>query len=136
MDKVKKVKIIIGLAYLVILGVFLYFLFSYFNFEDISSIEVIHSNQERLNIMRESNLILLLLIFFLLTVLWVILLGFGSPVALIGGFIFGKWIGTIVVTTALSIGALCLYSFGKYFLYDFLKEKLFTKFKTKSSGGL
>ena len=63
MDKVKKVKIIIGLAYLVILGVFLYFLFSYFNFEDISSIEVIHSNQERLNIMRESNLILLLLIF-------------------------------------------------------------------------
>ena len=129
MDKVKKVKIIIGLAYLVILGVFLYFLFSYFNFEDISSIEVIHSNQERLNIMRESNLILLLLIFFLLTVLWVILLGFGSPVALIGGVIFGKWIGTIVVTMSLSVGALCLYIFAKYFLYNFLKEKLFVKFK-------
>ena len=91
MDKVKKVKIIMGSAYLVILGIFLYLLFSYFNFEDIGSIEVIHSNQERLNIIRESNLILLLLIFFLLTVLWVILLGFGSPVALIGGVIFGKW---------------------------------------------
>ena len=64
MDKVKKVKIIMGSAYLVILSIFLYFLFSYFNFEDFSSIEVIRSNQERLNIMRESNLILLLLIFF------------------------------------------------------------------------
>ena len=129
MDKVKKIKIVMGSAYLVILSIFLYFLFSYFNLKDISSIQVIHSNQERLNIMRESNLILLLLIFFLLTVLWVILLGFGSPIALIGGFIFGKWIGTIMVTMSLSIGALCLYIFAKYFLYDFLKEKLFMKFK-------
>ena len=61
--------------------------------------------------------------------MWVFLLGLGSPIALIGGFIFGKWIGTIVVTTSLSIGAFCLYILVKYFLYDFLKEKLFTKFK-------
>ena len=79
--------------------------------------------------LKENNLILLISIFFLLTVLWVVLLGFGSPIALIGGFIFGKWIGTIIVTTSLSIGALCLYIFAKYFLYDFLKENLFTKFK-------
>ena len=129
MDKIKKIKIFIGLVYLVILSIFLYFLFHNFNFKDISSIKVIQSNQDQLNILKENNLILLISIFFLLTVLWVLLLGFGSPIALIGGFIFGKWIGTIVVTTALSIGALCLYSFGKYFLYDFLKEKLFTKFK-------
>ena len=129
MDKVKKIKIIMGLIYLVILSIFLYFLFDNFNFEDISSIKVIHSNQNQLNIFKENNLILLISIFFLLTVLWVVFLGFGSPIALIGGFIFGKWIGTIIVTTSLSIGALCLYIFAKYFLYDFLKENLFTKFK-------
>ena len=129
MDKIKKIKIIIGLIYLVILGIFLYFLFHNFDFEDISSIKVIQSNQDRLNILKENNLILLISIFFLLTVLWVMLLGVGSPIALIGGFIFGKWIGTIVVTTALSVGALCLYIFAKYFLYNFLKEKLFKKFK-------
>ena len=129
MDKIKKIKIFIGLIYLVVLCIFLYFLFHNFNFEDISSIKVIQSNQDQLNMLKENNFILLISIFFLFTVLWVVLLGFGSPIALIGGFIFGKWIGTIVVTTALSIGALCLYSFGKYFLYDFLKEKLFTKFK-------
>ena len=129
MDKIKKIKIIIGLIYLVVLSIFLYFLFHNFNFEDISSIKVIQSNQDQLNIVKENNLILLISIFFLITVLWVVLLGFGSPIALIGGFIFGKWIGTIIVTTALSIGALCLYIFAKYFLYDFLKENLFTKFK-------
>ena len=129
MEKIKKTKIIIGLIYLVILSIFLYFLFHNFNFEDISSIKVIQSNQNQLNIFKENNLILLISIFFLLTVLWVVLLGFGSPIALIGGFIFGKWIGTIIVTTALSIGALCLYIFAKYFLYDFLKENLFTKCK-------
>ena len=129
MDKIKKIKIIIGLIYIVVLSIFLYFLFHNFNFEDISSIKVIQSNQDRLNMLKENNLILLISIFFLLTVLWVVLLGFGSPIALIGGFIFGKWIGTIIVTTALSIGALCLYIFAKFFLYDFLKEKLFTKFK-------
>jgi uncharacterized membrane protein YdjX (TVP38/TMEM64 family) len=129
MKKTKKIKIVIGLIYLVVLSTFLYSLFQNLNFEDISSIKVIQSNKDQLNILKENNLILLISFFFLFTVLWVMLLGFGSPIALIGGFIFGKWIGTIVVTTALSIGALCLYSFGKYFLYDFLKEKLFTKFK-------
>ena len=129
MDKIKKIKIFIGLIYLVVLCIFLYFLFHNFNFEDISSIKVIQSNQDQLNMLKENNFILLISIFFLFTVLWVVLLGFGSPIALIGGFIFGKWIGTIVVTSSLSIGALCLYIFAKYFLYDFLKENLFTKFK-------
>ena len=129
MEKTKKIKIAIGLIYLVVLSAFLYFLFQNFNFEDIRSIKVIQSNQDQLNILKENNLILLISIFFLLAFLWTVFLGFATPIALIGGFIFGKWIGTIVVTTALSIGALCLYSFAKYFLYDFLKENLFTKYK-------
>ena len=129
MEKTKKIKIVMGLIYLVVLSVFLYFLFQNFNFEDISSIKVIQSNKDQLNILKENNLILLISIFFLLTIFWVMLLGFGTPIALIGGFIFGKWLGTIVVTISLSIGALCLYIFAKFFLYDFLKEKLIVKFK-------
>ena len=129
MEKTKKIKIAIGLIYLVVLSAFLYFLFQNFNFEDIRSIKVIQSNKGQLNILKENNLILLIFIFFLLSALWTVFLGFGTPIALVGGFIFGKWIGTIVVTTALSIGALCLYFFAKYFLYDFLKENLFTKYK-------
>ena len=88
MEKTKKIKIVIGLIYLVVLSTFLYFLFQNFNFEDISSIKVIQSNKDQLNILKENNLILLISFFFLFTVLWVVLLGFGSPIALIGGFIF------------------------------------------------
>ena len=64
MDKIKKIKIIIGLIYLVILSIFLYFLFHNFNLEDISSFKVIQSNQDQLNILKENNLILLISIFF------------------------------------------------------------------------
>ena len=129
MEKTKKIKIFIGLIYLVILSIFLYFLFHNFNLEDISSFKVIQSNQDQLNILKENNLILLISIFFLFTVLWVMLLGFVSPLALVGGFIFGKWIGTLLLATGLSIGALCLYIFAEYFLYNFLKENFFLKFK-------
>jgi len=68
--------------------------------------------------------------FLFLTVLWVFpFLGFGSPVALMGGFIFGKWIGTLVVVTGLSVGATFLYIFGNYFLRDLIREKFLNKFQ-------
>ena len=50
--------------------------------------------------------------------------------ALIGGFIFGKWIGTLIVVLGLSIGATFLYVFGNYFLKDLIREKFLNKFKS------
>ena len=62
--------------------------------------------------------------------MWVFpFLGFGSPIALLGGFIFGKWLGTIVVVLGLSIGATFLYSFGNFFLKDLIRKKFLNKFK-------
>ena len=64
------------------------------------------------------------------TILWVFpFLGFGSPIALMGGFIFGKWVGTLVVVLGLTIGATFLYIFGNYFLKDMVREKFLDKFK-------
>ena len=48
--------------------------------------------------LKNVNIFLSSLIFLIVTIVWVLLLGFGSPVALIGGFIFDKWIGTFVVS--------------------------------------
>ena len=128
MEKSKKIKITLGLFYLVVVSLFLYFMLSKFNFEDISSIKIIQSNIEQLNFIKSNNLISTLLFFGLFTVLWVIFLGFGSPIALIGGFIFGKWLGTFIVTVSLSIGALCLYIIGIFFFYDLIKRKFLNKF--------
>ena len=129
MEKSKKIKIILGLFYLIVVSSFLYFLLSKFSLADISSIKIIQTNVEQLNALKNNNLIYLILLFSTLTIIWVILLGFGSPVALIGGFIFGKWYGMLLITTCLSLGALSLYLIGKYFFYDSLKEKLLTRFK-------
>ena len=56
------------------------------------------------------------------------MLGFGSPVAILGGFVFGKWIGTLLTVFSLTSGALLLYFIGKYFFYDLIKDKLYKKF--------
>ena len=128
MEKSKKIKITLGLFYLIIVSSFLYFMFSKFNFEDISSIKIIQSNIEQLNFIKSNNLISILLFFSLFTVLWVILLGFGSPIALVGGFIFGKWLGTFIVTVSLSIGSLFLYIIGIFFFYDLIKKKFLNRF--------
>ena len=130
MEKTKKIKIFIGLSYLVLLIVFLYLFFSHFSFQEITSYEFIKKNSSYFVELKKSNLFLVILVFFLLTILWVFpFLGFGSPVALMGGFILGKWIGTFVVVLGLSIGGTFLYIFGNYFLKDLIREKFLNKYQ-------
>ena len=131
MEKAKKIKIFIGLFYLVAICLFLYFFFSKFSLQDITSYDFIRENRSYFFELKNSNLFLTSIIFLLLTILWVFpFLGFGSPVALIGGFIFGKWIGTLIVVLGLSIGATFLYVFGNYFLKDLIREKFLNRFKS------
>ena len=130
MEKTKKIKLFIGLSYLFIVCLFLYFFFSKFSLQEITSYDFIKNNRSYFIELKSSNLLLVSIIFLTLTILWVFpFLGFGSPVALIGGFIFGKWIGTILVVFGLSIGATFLYIFGNYFLKDFIREKFLNKFQ-------
>jgi len=131
MEKAKKIKIFIGLFYLVAICLFLYFFFSKFSLQDLTSYDFIRENRSYFFELKNSNLFLISITFLLLTILWVFpFLGFGSPVALLGGFIFGKWIGTLIVVLALSIGATFLYVFGNYFLKDLIREKFLNKFKS------
>tara|TARA_Y100000992_G_scaffold147321_1_gene98057 strand:+ start:28 stop:750 length:723 start_codon:yes stop_codon:yes gene_type:complete len=130
MEKTKKIKTIIGLSYLILVCLFLYFFFSKFSLQDLTSYEFIKQNRSYFFELKKSNLFLISIVFLLLTILWVFpLLGFGSPVALFGGFIFGKWIGTLIVVLGLSIGATLLYMFGNYFLKDFIREKFLNKYQ-------
>jgi uncharacterized membrane protein YdjX (TVP38/TMEM64 family) len=130
MENTKKIKLFIGLSYLLIVCLFLYFFFSKFSLSEITSYDFIRDNRYYFIELKKSNIFLISIVFLALTILWVFpFLGFGSPVALLGGFIFGKWIGTVVVVLGLSIGATFLYIFGNYFLKDLIKEKFLNKFK-------
>jgi len=130
MEKSKKIKLFIGLFYIILVSIFLYYLFSKFSFQQLTSYDFIKNNIDYLSELKKSNLFLLSLFFLLFTILWVFpFLGFGSPVALLGGFILGKWLGLILVVLGLSVGATFLYIFGNYFLKDFVREKFLSKFE-------
>ena len=130
MEKAKKTKLFIGLSYLILITLFLFLFFSKFSLTEITSYDFIRENRSYFLNLKNSILFLVFLFFLILTILWVFpFLGFGSPIALIGGFIFGKWIGTLVVILGLSIGATFLYIFGNYFLKDLIREKFLNKYK-------
>ena len=128
MKKEKKIKIFLGSTYLVIIIAFLWVLFSNFSFEELSSYEFIKNNFNYFKELKENNFYLISLLFFAATIIWVLLLGFGTPIILGAGFIFGKWTGSIYATIALSIGATLLYLFANYFLKDLIEEKFYKKF--------
>ena len=130
MEKSKKFKIYIGLFYVTVVGVFLYYLFSKFSLQELTSYEFIKNNIDYFSKLKKTNIFILSLFFLLFTILWVFpFLGFGSPVSLLAGFILGKWVGTITVVLGLSIGATFLYIFGNFFLKDFVREKFLNKFQ-------
>ncbi len=129
MNKEKKIKIFLGSVYILIVSIFLWFFFSTFSFQDFSSYELIRENRDTLEQFKNSNIIISSILFLLGTIIWVLLLGFGAPVFLVGGFIFGKWLGTIIIVFGLSIGATFLYMFANYFLKDLVEEKFSSRFK-------
>ena len=128
MNKEKKIKIFFGSAYILIVSIFLWFFFSKFSFQDFSSYELIRDNRDTLEQVKNSNIFISSILFLLGTIIWVLLLGFGSPVFLVGGFIFGKWLGTLIIVFGLSIGATFLYMFANYFLKDLIEEKFSSRF--------
>ena len=130
MEKAKKTKIIIGLCYLTLVSFFLLMFFSKFSIDEITSYDFIRDNRLYFQELKNSNLFLISIIFLIFTILWVFpFLGFGSPIALLGGFMFGKWLGTIIVVIGLSVGATFLYMFGNYFLKDLIREKFLDKYE-------
>ena len=133
MEKTKKTKIIIGVCYFLIISIFFIFFLSQFSIEEIKSFtnfEVIKNNRDFFFELKNSNLFLLSIFFLLFTILWVFpLLGFGSPIALLGGFLFGKVLGTALVVIGMSIGATFLYIFSNYFLKDLIRDKFLNKYQ-------
>jgi len=128
MKNEKKIKSILGLSYLLIIAVFLWVFFDKFSFSDFTSYEFIKNNRDEIFKFKNNNFGLILLIFFVSTIFWVLLLGFGTPVCFLAGFIFGKWIGSIIVIFSLTIGATLLYLISNYFFKDFIEKKFSSRF--------
>ena len=118
MEKSKKVKITLGLFYLIVVSSFLYFFLSKFTLQELTSYEFIKNNRDYFFGLKQNNLFLISLIFLIFTIVWVLMAGFGLPVALLAGFIFGKWLGTFILVIGMTVGATILYMIGNYFFKD------------------
>ena len=120
----KNFKIFLGIIYLLILGVFLYFVFSNIPINRLN--DFLYYKELQLNIDQfvTNNLIINIIYFSVFTIIWVLMLGFGSPITILSGILFGKWIGTLVSVISMSIGALALYSIANFFFKDLVKNIL------------
>jgi uncharacterized membrane protein YdjX (TVP38/TMEM64 family) len=129
MEKSKKIKLFIGLFYVSAVSLFVFFLFTKFSIQEITSYEFIKNNRNYFYELRQSNLFLLAILFILFSAIWVFAAGFGSPLALFAGFIFGKWFGLIFAVIGMTLGATLLYVFANYFLKEMIRDKFLNRFK-------
>ena len=124
----KKIKLFLGISYLLILFTFLYFFFLQIEISRLN--DFLYYKEIQLNIDRliGEKLYINLLIFFIFSTVWVALLGFGSPLLIISGILFGKWAGTIIAVISISLGALILYIITSFFFKDLIHTLLEKKF--------
>ena len=124
-------KIYLGVAYLIVFFTAIYFLFSTFDLKDLTSYEFIKENREAILRYKDNNIFFLTIIFFIIVVFLNLILCPMLIPTLVIGFIFGKWIGTIILIFANTLGGFLLYRLAKTFFSDIIEKKFrikFTKF--------
>lgn len=125
----KNFKLFLGFIYLLLLAVFLYFIFSNIQINRLNDFLYYKELQLGLENFISANFLINIIYFSIFAVAWVALLGFGSPILIFSGILFGKWIGTIISIISISIGALILYIIANFFFRDTVKKILEQKFK-------
>ena len=121
-------KLIVGAVYLSIISIGLYYLFSAIDIKDLMSYEFIRQNKDIILKYKNENFLFLTSIFFIFSIIWVLLLGFAMPLLIFSGFVFGKWWGIAIVLTSTTIGATLLYLLVGFFFRETVKNKLAPKF--------
>ena len=121
-------KLIVGTVYISIISIGLYFLFSAIDIKDLMSYEFIRVNKDIILKYKNENFLLLTSIFFIFSIVWVLLLGFAMPLLIFAGFVFGTWWGITIALTGTTIGAALLYILVGFFFRETVKNKLAPKF--------
>ena len=130
MQTMKKIKILLGSTYIVFLGLFLYFLLTKVGLEELTSYKFLKSNAEYLIQFKQNNLFFSSFIFIIFGIIWIsVLQGFGFPLGLICGFIFGSYIGAIIFSFTFALGASVTFIVANFFFKDFIKNKIQNNFE-------
>ena len=125
----KNLKIFLGISYLLILFTFLYFVFNTIEINRLNEFSYYKELQTNLDNFISADIFINTIYFFIFSVIWVALLGFGSPILIISGILFGQYIGTLISVISISVGSLILYSIGIFFFRDLVRSILEKKFE-------
>jgi len=117
-------KVILAFIYIICLSTLLYLIFSYLDLKDLTSYAYIKNNTQILLNFKNNNILLLVILFFLGSAVWVFMLGFGSPICILSGFLFGQWVGTLISVASLTLGSSFLYFFARYYFADIIVKRL------------
>jgi len=126
-----KLKLLFGAIYLICFFTLIFIFFHNFDFKDLVDINFFKNNQQILNNFKLKNTFLLLIYFSIFSIIWIFFLGFASPLILLSGFIFGKWLGTLIAVISFSIGCTLLYWSANFFFKEFIKEFIRKKLSIK-----
>ena len=122
-----KLKITLGIAYLISLGILLFFVFSFLDLTRLTDYSYIKENTENLIEFKNDNTKVFIISFYIFIIIWILMLGFGSPLSLVSGFIFGKYIGTFICLTSFTIGCSFLYLLANSYFRDLVEKYLENK---------
>ena len=121
-------KIYLGGIYLMLLFAAIYFFWSTFDLKDLTSYDLIKENREVILTYKDNNIFFLTIIFFIITICLNLLLCPMLLPTLVIGFIFGKWLGTLILIFGNTIGGFLLYRLAKTFFSDLIEKKFKTRF--------
>ena len=121
-------KIYLGSAYLIVLFIGTYFLFSNFDVSDLTSYEFIKENKDLILKYKDNNIFFLTIVFLIIAVLLNLFLCPMLLPTLVIGFIFGKWLGTIILVFGNTLGGVLLFLLAKTFFSELIEKKFAAKF--------
>jgi uncharacterized membrane protein YdjX (TVP38/TMEM64 family) len=132
MTQLSKLKILLGLIYLLIVGLvtFLFFYYEVYNY--VNSDFIKNDRKVVLNYI-DRNIFLSSFLFFLFCTIWFFLLGFGIPLIIAAGFIFGSFLGSILLLMGFAIGSTALYVFANHYFKDLVLKYFSSKYKSLDS---
>jgi uncharacterized membrane protein YdjX (TVP38/TMEM64 family) len=126
MTQLSKLKIILGIIYVLIVALVV-FLFFYYHIYTYVNADFIKNNRQDIFKFRDTHIFLISIAFFLFCVTWVFLLGFGTPLIILAGFIFDPFLGSIIFLFGCAVGSTLLY----FFANSYFKNLIFNFFRSR-----
>lgn len=117
-------KVLLAIVYLICLILILYIFFNFFDFRQLNDYSYIKDRTEILINFKNKNFYLFVFLGIIFSIIWILLLGFATPLAIIAGFIFGKYVGTVISIFSFTVGCTLLYMFANFYFKDIVLKYL------------